>query len=167
MHNLHFVLINATSGKEACDSVENQIIDWGTENNWRTFCGAVSEDDEVYDGEDGRYRPQETEYTTIDKINLAVKEWINQTYYGETARQKFDKGETDLTSWNSVELWSLSEYAKHLSEGCRYKNKEFSILQADTFFEYEFSECGVTDLSYSNEKQEGEKLWVVFLDMHS
>ncbi len=56
MHNLHFILVRASSGEKACQDAENQIIDFGTDNNWRTMCGAVSEDNEVYDAGDGRYR---------------------------------------------------------------------------------------------------------------
>ena len=58
MHNLHFILVRASSGEKACQDAENQIIDFGTDNNWRTMCGAVSEDNEVYDAGDGRYEPK-------------------------------------------------------------------------------------------------------------
>ena len=48
MHNIHFVKVKANSGEEACQVVENLLMDFGTDNNWRDFCGAVSEDNEVY-----------------------------------------------------------------------------------------------------------------------
>ena len=35
MHNLHFILINADSAAEAASGVENEILDWSDENNWR------------------------------------------------------------------------------------------------------------------------------------
>jgi 2,4-dienoyl-CoA reductase (NADPH2) len=69
MHNLHFIVVRSSSGEEACKQAENEIIDFGTDNNWRTMCGAVSQDNEVYDAGDGRYRPAETDYTTIEAIN--------------------------------------------------------------------------------------------------
>lgn len=165
MHNLHFIVVKASSGQEACQEAENQISDWGTENNWRTMCGAVSEDNEVYDAQDGRYRPAETEYTNIDAINNCVKKWIGESFYGATAKEKLDKGENNLDEWNAVELWSLSKHAKHLSESYSYKEREFDILKGDTFYHYEYEECGVTNLCYNSE--DGDKTWIVFCDMHS
>ena len=165
MHNLHFILVRANSGEQACQDAENQIIDWGNDNNWRTMCGALSEDNEVYDAGDGRYRPHETEYTNIDAINQGVKKWIGESFYGATAKEKLDKGENNLSEWNALELWSLSKHAKHLSEAYDYKEKEFDILNGNTFYAYCFDECGVTDLTYEGE--ESEKIWIVFIDMHS
>jgi hypothetical protein len=166
MHNLHFILVRASSGEKACQDAENQIIDFGTDNNWRTMCGAVSEDNEVYDAGDGRYRPHETEYTTIEQINQAVKGWLSESFYGATAKEKLGKGETNLDEWNAVELWSLSRYAKHLSEAHSYKDREFDILKEDVFYAYEYEECGVTNLCYNSE-DDGQKIWIVFVDMHS
>lgn len=165
MHNLHFIVVKASSGQEACREAENQIIDWGTENNWRIMCGAVSEDGEVYDAQDGRYRPKDTDYLTIDAINEAVKGWLSESFYGATAKEKLDKGEINLDEWNAVELWSLSKYARHLSESYPYKEREFDILKEDTFYAYQFDECGVTNLCYNSE--DGDKTWIVFCDMHS
>jgi hypothetical protein len=165
MHNLHFILVKANSGEEACKKAENEIMDFGNENNWRTMCGAVSEDNEIYNAEDGRYRP-ETDYTTIEKINECVSQWTKDSFYGETAKLKFDKGETNLDEWNAIELWSLSKWAKHLSEAHSYKDREFDILKGDTFYTCQFDECGVTDFTYDT-NDDGDKTWVVFCDMHS
>jgi hypothetical protein len=166
MHNLHFILVKANSGEEACKQAETEIIDFGTDNNWRTMCGAVSEDNEVYDAGDGRYRPAETDYTTIEAINEGVSKWIEGSFYGETARLKFEKGETNIMEWDAHELWSLSKWAKHLSEAHSYKGRAFDILKGDTFYGYQFDECGVSDMTYDT-NDDGDKTWVVFCDMHS
>jgi hypothetical protein len=166
MHNLHFILVKAISGEEACKKAENEIIDFGTDNNWRTMCGAVSQDNEVYDAGDGRYEPKDTDYQCIEKINEVVSQWIKDSFYGETAKLKFEKGETNLDEWNPIELWSLSKWAKHLSEAHSYKDREFDILKGDTFYTCQFDECGVTDMTYDT-NDEGDKTWVVFCDMHS
>lgn len=166
MHNLHFISIKAISGEEACKKAENEIIDFGTENNWRTMCGAVSQDNEVYNAEDGRYEPKDTDYQSIEKINEVVSQWIKDSFYGETAKLKFEKGETNLSEWNGIELWSLSKWAKHLSEAHSYKDREFDILKGDTFYTCQFDECGVTDMTYDT-NDDGDKTWVVFCDMHS
>lgn len=165
MHNLHFIVVKACSGQQACQEAENQISDWGTENNWRTMCGAVSEDNEVYDAKDGRYRPIEADCTTIQQINDLIKVWISKSFYGGTAKDKLDKGEFNLEDWNGHELWSLSKHAKHLSEAYQYKDREFDILKGDTFYHYQYDESGATDLCWNSE--DGDKTWVVFCDMHS
>jgi len=166
MHNLHFILVKANSGEEACKKAENEIMDFGTENNWRTMCGAVSQDNEVYNAGDGRYEPKDTDYQSIEAINEVVKEWTKDSFYGETAKIKFEKGETNLDEWDAIELWSLSKWAKHLSEAHSYKDREFDILKGDTFYTCQFDECGATDFTYDTD-DEGDKTWVVFCDMHS
>ncbi len=47
MHNLHLVVVNAENAKDAMHNAEMAIFEWGNENNWRTMCGAVSENDEM------------------------------------------------------------------------------------------------------------------------
>jgi hypothetical protein len=166
MHNLHFIVVRSSSGEEACKQAENEIIDFGTDNNWRTMCGAVSQDNEVYNAGDGRYEPKDTDYQTIEAINNAVGNWTKDSFYGETAKLKFEKGETNLDEWNAIELYSLSKWANHLSEANSYKHREFDILKGDTFYTCQFDECGVTDFTYDT-NDEGDKTWVVFCDMHS
>jgi hypothetical protein len=165
MHNIHFVKIKANSGEEACRMADNLLIDFGTENNWREMCGAVSEDNEVYNSGEGRYEPKDTNYQSIEKINETVSKWTKSSFFGETAKLKFEKGETNLSEWESYELWSLSKLAKHLSEAHSYRNRPFDCMKDDTFFAYQYDECGLTDLTHS--ASDGDKVWFVFVDMHS
>jgi hypothetical protein len=165
MHNLHFIVVRANSGQEACQEADSIIEDFGNENNWRTMCGAVSQDNEVYNADDGRYQPSETQWFTIEKINQCVNNWLKDSFLGETARKKFEKGETNLDEWNQLELYSLSNYADHLSESIGFKHRSFNVLE-DTVFEYSYDQCGVTNFTELNANEE-EKIWVVFCDIHS
>ena len=70
-HNLHLVVIKADSAEDACNSVENEIIDFGNDNNWRTICGSVSEDNEVFISEDNAGFMENME--TIEKINAFIR----------------------------------------------------------------------------------------------
>lgn len=177
MHNLHLVVVKADSAEDACSIVETELESFGNENNWRTICGAVSEKDEVFSKEGdfrGRYTPSDCETLTIEAINKMVKEWMKGNYYGDTAKKKLAKGKLDFSKWNSGDLWSLEQYAKHLYQVAKIKeskkhnkkagkkvSKDFDVLN-DSFYAYEYTECGVTHIDY-----EGEKTYVVFVDMHS
>lgn len=101
MHNLHFVVTRAESPQDACDNVETFISDFGNDNNYRTICGCVSEKNKVFiNDSSGRYSPRDTGYTTIAKINRAIKEWTKETIYGETAKKKIEnaKEKIDLST---------------------------------------------------------------------
>ena len=164
MHNLHYVRVIANSGEEACQKAESALMDYGTENNWRTMCGAVSEDNVVYNNIDGRYIPIATDASTIEAINDQVNGWLKGSFFGETARLKYEKGETNILEWNDIELWSLSKWSEHMSEAYKFKEKSFNVLE-DNFYSYKYDECGVSDCTWSGD---GEgKIWIVFVDMHS
>ncbi len=162
MHNLHLVVIKAENAKDACSTVENELLEWGNENNWRTICGCVSKDNKVYHCEDsGRY-PPDKDSNTIAKINKMVQEWINaEDFCSQQAIEKL-KVEADITKWAPTELWSLQKYAEKLAQDYGLKGKKFNIWK-DTYYEYKYDECGVTNMDYTDKGKE----FVVFVDMHS
>jgi hypothetical protein len=173
MHNLHLVVVRAENGEDACSEAESFLMDWGNENNWRTMCGAVSEDNEVYKASEGRYEPDENT-NTIAKINKMIKGWLKPDLYSETAKKLLAKGKK-VESFNTQELYSLEKYTKFLyeiksvkqSKAYRRKNGEkvsnlFSVLE-DNLYAFSYDECGVT---HTDTDGDG-KLWVVFVDMHS
>jgi len=172
MHNLHFIVVKADTGEDACSEAESFLMEWGNENNWRTMCGAVSEDNEVFDAKDGRYRPDE-DCNTIAKINKYVEAWMKDEFFSTTAKKKLARGKK-VENFTTHELYSLEKYAKFLYEVKSLKqtktylrkegqkvSRNFNVLQ-DNFFAYSYDECGVT------QTDDGEgKIWVVFCDMHS
>ena len=168
-HNLHFIRVTATSGEEACDIAESFISDWGTDNNWRAMCGAVSQDNEVFDNNDayggGRFKPSEFECTSIEHINEIVNKWMQETLYGNTAKELIESGKS-IYDFNTHELWSLKKYAEHLYNVRSFKgddnDKKFDAL-TDYYAPYEYDECGVTDAENGDEG----KTWIVFCDMYS
>lgn len=162
MHNLHYVVVSADDPKSACQIVESEIGNWGNENNWRIICGCISEDNEVYNAEEGRYMPDKDE--TIESINKSIDEFISSTsHYNELAVDKL-KTESDLTKWSKSELWSLERLAKDM-----YEKKDivipFNILDKfyPEIYSWQFDEFGVTKLG----DDMGSKKYVVFVDMHS
>lgn len=164
MHNLHLVVVQAESPEDACNIAENGISDYGDENNWRTICGCVSEENEVYVQEDGRYPPDE-DTNTIDKINAWVDGLLSQpNLYSTTAMQRL-KEEPDISKWtDSQELWSLGQYVEYLKAGVHHRGEKFNVFE-DSYREWDLDECGVTHLDMGTDT--GQKKYVVFVDMHS
>lgn len=168
MHNLHIGLVYAETGEEACNSVESSIETWGDENNWRTICGAVSEDGN-YETEDGRYPPNVCD--TLDKINEMVrKNWMASSFFGQNGKSHIEKFVKEK-KLNAHEWWEVIQYAKHMESVASVEEQgdgDFDIRKKHEFMTWKLSECGVTNLgAWADECPEGEKLWAVFIDMHS
>lgn len=171
MHNLHLFVTKATSPEEACSDVEFDIAEWGNENNWRTICGCVSEDNEVYQKEDGRYPPGKDE--TIDSINKMITGWMLPKVLfqcdgeAEKKMRKHLSGKTLTT----MEWWDIQSYADHMSsikhtEEYDMKGNSFNVLKHEFKF-WKLDNCGVTHGDFTVEDKSNEKLYVVFIDMHN
>ena len=168
MHNLHFYVVKADNAKNACSEVDSLIDSFGDENNWRTICGCVSEDNEVHDigkGDTfgGRYIPSDMNLTTIESINKLVAGWLGDEVRYSMIIKKL-KESPDFTNkeiWKKHDLWCLEKYANSLYQ--RYDIGTFDVLK-DSHFAYQYDECGVTQ--YEGEQTTGKK-YVVFIDMHS
>jgi len=165
MHNLHLLVVIAETGKEACDSAEAWLEEWGTENNWRCMCGAVSQDDEVFVPADaGRFPPDDND-NTIEKINKMVAGWVNAEAWTKSYFDKLMAGKEEMTS---QDWWGVKDYAKHMVEKTASKDSNIDVLDGFSYFEYSYDEIGVTQLDNGDGTVgEGEKKWVVFVDMHS
>lgn len=178
MHNLHLVVLKADNAQDACDTVETEIQDFGNENNWRTICGCVSEDNKILDLTDkfsGRWSPKEKGYNTIADLNKLVMGWMKNNFYGKPALEKLNKeakkGKMNVTKWDTQSLWALQRFAEHQYQvntvkAVRKQRGEKKVnsfdITKDSFFGYSYTECGVTQLDH----MEGKKLFVVLIDMH-
>lgn len=161
MHNIHLVVVKANSHEDAESLVENAIQDWGTENNWRTICGSVSESNTWHNVNDGRWDIDET--TTIESINDMVRGWINDIPLGSILFDELLIGKKKKDDLSFADWYSIKKYAAHMQESTRKKDfgKTFDVF-LDEFFEWELDKCGVTNLYY-----DGKIRYVVFIDMHS
>jgi hypothetical protein len=168
MHNLHYVRITSTNPEDACSEVESQISDWGTENNWRTIGGCVSQDDEVYviprTGTWGNSRWAPEENTTIDDINKQVREWLVPDEYYKKAFDACVEGTVENPfDWYGAKrhcekMYQIESFKKHNPD------REFDVLR-DHFYDWEFNENGVTGID-DHELGEDEKIYIVYVDMH-
>lgn len=167
MHNLHLVVTHADSPKEACNDVETYIEDFGTENNWRSIEGCVSEDNEVFVNDDeynNKSWIEEEEFSTIEKINQKVKSWIEYKDY-ETEAPEILKRIANGERVDSTEAWKaykfMEMYYHSVSTGVDVE--KFDVLK-DNYFEFHYNENGVTHTGY--EKGENQKTYIVFVNMH-
>ena len=176
-HELHLIVVKAIDGKEAMGKAESFIEDWGDENNWRHFCGAVSEDNVVTIGEEGGDWLDDS-CNTIEKINEMVKRNLRSQLndisiddFNNTIKilkqYIIDKKIKDpegfvYGNYNVYELNHVYDLVWSLLYNKIYDIDKFDILK-DEFLCVEYDEFGVTDY-YPNDKDEG-KLHVVFVDM--
>lgn len=155
MHNLHFVVTKADNAQEACDNVEGFVEGFGNENNYFSVCGSVSENNEVFSTEGGRYAP-EKENNTIKKINKWLQKVVTDYKKEPIAVTKFKNNEPlEVFEWLQIKAYANSMYNTY-----DFKD-DFNCLK-DEVFAYEYNEVGVTH----DTTNEGKNTYVVFVDMH-
>jgi hypothetical protein len=162
-HSLHLLVVRAKNGEEACRIAEGETLDFGNDNNWRSFVGAVSEDNEVYHDEHEEQSWME-DCESIEAINKKVTEWRGpEVYDAKEGKALLLKAAKKPNAMKSMDWYGLRKYAEFKQEGGG-KTAKFDVLY-ESFYEYKYEEEGVTHLESLNKKD--GKLWVVFMDMHS
>lgn len=170
MHNLHYVIVEAGSGQEACETAISAIEHWGDENNWRVACGAVSATGEVYSSGEGRW--DDPESLNLDNILETSKRWISvsDNHHAKTF-QKVVEAVNLGKPVETIDWYIVKKYAEFKSDqGWALEGNKITPDQFDPFKHefraWNFAECGVThnsDLS----KVPTENQWCVLIDMHS
>lgn len=168
MHNLHYVVIEASSGQEACDGVESAIESWGDENNWRAICGAVSANGVIHNCGDGRWEPE-----AMTEVENNVQNWVfgvpwNKSQF-EDALAKVNAG----VAMTSMDWYSIKTYAEEMSDkawalhdfGNGKAKTTFDIFK-DEYRSWKLDQCGVTHIGNLSQAKP-KNLWVVSVDMHS
>lgn len=173
MHNRHFIIVQADSGKDAVGTALTYIEDWGTENNWREAVGAISNKGRKYG--DHNY--------TLKKINRIFEEMVQKadTGFGTTdedyqhladvMKRLVEGGFTGaaIKDIDNLDIWRVKNFMKHIYAVSnvfdnRQINKEtidrpFDVFK-DVYMPYEYDEGGVTH-------QDENGNWCVIIDMHS
>jgi hypothetical protein len=175
MHNLHYLLVEADNGQEACGYAEGQIESFGDENNWRTICGATRINGEIYNTKEGRWEAvslDEIKKGLVDAIfNTSGEEDFSEKCFHEALAKFNAKQKMTGMDWYYVRKYAEEAGAKVdcLSQG----GKVDLTPEAFDPFEHEdrswkLDEFGVTHLLHGNEDPENKKnLWLVAVDMHS
>jgi len=177
MHNLHFVTVEASSGTEACNLATEEIEGFGCENNWYVACGAVSQYNEVHASGEGRYQPTDE---TIESLNETLIKHIKPVLTAPVKDnlEKMARGDTDFEGYVVYEVKKYIEDLYQQSQSNHNDNK-FNLL-FDEYYARVYDEFGVTILHNTGKPEnstdfikdgdfnnEEDRLWVVFIDMHS
>lgn len=162
MHNLHLIVINAEDLKDACKIAESVLLDWGTENNWRSFIGAIDQEGNTYfTGEGREFINKEV---TLEYLTQMVKGWVSKSFWGTDGGKllrSIANGRRKLTSLESHHWWSIMKYAEFKGQSTDLDLKHLDIFK-DEFYSGHFDECGITNFAKDEEKK-----YIVFIDMHS
>ena len=175
MHNLHFVVVEAETGEDACSEAGSQIEDWGTENNWWVTCGAISAEGKTYKSPDGG-RWEVEENMTVEEVKKTAAGWLFGTddFMEKSFKKVIAKFTAGKEKMDSGDWYIIKKYAEEQGDCCWATMKlkgepELTAENYDPFYKgyrsYKFDECGITVLC--DEATPKEKRWIVFLDMHS
>jgi len=186
MHNLHLILVNADSAEEAASTVENEILHWGDENNWRRIGGIASEDgkDDVENHDsarwpllflDGEDMPKEGTYFSrmVAYLHAIIREPVTFPYRPyETypdIRSALPALADVLRDFNpdtgdDHTLWAVGRNLAHLRALMKSKAALDAGKEIPEFYSWQLDNTGLTDLS---EQSTGSRRYLVFLDMHS
>lgn len=185
MHNLHLIVVNADSAQEAANEVTSEILEWGNDNNWRSIGGVASEDgsDDIQNLEKAGWG-----LAFLDDLNLEAANYFKKAiaYHHRKIIQPFvingingmifdnllsalkavanELQQFDCLTSKQSDLWRAEQNIKLIGELFSAKQSLEAGSELPEFFSWEFSEYGLTDLTAQTE---GEKRYIVFLDMHS
>lgn len=186
MHNIHFILVKAPSAHEAAAFASETIADWGDSNNWRSIGGIASEDgtDDVENLEDADWGlsfledeagvPKQGNYfsRTIAYIRALITDpvqlsglsgshgTINDAIAAVCNRMRaFDEASDD-----SHTLWQMGRNLNHLYELANARKALSQGGELAEFYAWQLDETGFTDMTQA---ADGQKRYIIFLDMHS
>jgi hypothetical protein len=169
MHNLHLLRIRATSPQQACTDAETAIEDWGDENNGRTICGCVSQDNKVHTAS-GEHDWIDHTRNTITRLNKLVAASLRtdvgpmgcnkNTFLAVAACIK-----DGVKIVDDLDVYRAKRYLEHYdSVMSAPRADKFNVLKHQ-FNPEKYDEFGLTDITDQGSKK--GKLYIVFLDMHS
>ena len=187
MHNLHFILVKADSAEDAASMVENELLSWGNENNWRSIGGIASEDGsgDIEDHEGGGWKLsflddqdnvlREGTYFSraVAYLRHSITEPVIFSYAPYSTHPDLRSAlhtlsdtlrEFDPDTDSSNDLWALGRNLKHLSELMDSRAALKAGEEIPQFYDWQFDQEGLTDLT---DQSEGISRYLVFLDMHS
>ena len=159
MHNAHFIIVAGQESDDARFNVESELEEWGNENNWFDIR-------RIIDLSNDNDNPSDVEYlqVVVDELNKVAS--IDRKQY---IIDQINTLQTQLDCGGRHIYWQLSEWYKELyyitGVTNPYTVENLRDNTCDEYYPYTYDEFGLT--SYAQELDEGEKLFLVEVDMHS
>jgi hypothetical protein len=155
MHHIHFVIVPADNAEDAAETVQTELSDWGTMNNWRHPVCAVSQDGKFHDLEDNGW------FNNIDDVYEYVAKLITDDY---RLSWKDIQCIAKKDNPSFLELYDIAKAAEHLAEKAMIKPEEFNLFK-DEFFSGRYEYPGITNLQF--DVCDGQQLFAVAFDIHT
>jgi len=166
MHNIHYIIVNASDHEEAEANALGQIESWGDENNWRCAIGSIAEDGKAHATGEGRGND---ETLTLDDVRKSLREAVHgKSWHMKEAKKVMRAalaGKTaDLTGldWYHVKRYAEDQQASADAHGVP-ENGDFDAFKT-SYYAWAFNEFGITDLTETDSE---EPKFIVVIDMHS
>ncbi len=169
MHNLHFLVTSADNASDACNTAESFISDFGDDNNYSCVEGALSEDNSLFvckDVSNPRWI-RASDYATCELISSIFSKILEDSNNGSEAVNLM-KYYLEGRKLRGMDWFIIERFAKSMKDRADAKDNSsgltFNVL-TDSFCEFQYDEFGVSHTGYA--KANLQKLYVVFIDMHS
>lgn len=188
--SIHYLIINANTAQEAMDAVLSDVVEWGTEDNYKHIVGAIDTNGVKYAPETPVYywNSADLEETNLELIHSKIAGILDP--FADIANHASTKAEilsllSHITNgirdgkadWDVMKEFTFSQGARIQRLGQRFFDTiqaledmgikdpaSFSIWE-HTFRSWQLDEYGVTDLRGS--KEFGENDYCVLLWVHS
>lgn len=158
MHNLHFIIANGETQYDAIQQVENELDNFGDENNWYNI-------NEMVNLKDLTQQQKDLVTWHLDNLNKSTsKDEL------EKLKSESDVLLSKVDNDSPHVYWQLSRKFEEIYYLLRVKTKYTidNILNGNfnNFYEYQYDEYGITDLTY-NYDEDTDNLYFIIVDMHS
>ena len=184
-HNVHFLLIKASSAADAARIAVENTCDWGDINNYSCIGGIASEDgnDDIDNHDDGGWSlaflndenvPKDGTYFSraahyISQLSAETVISYGMPEHCKNFRAALDGARGQLEAfnpdnYNGDELGTLRRHLKHLYEVIGTSSALKTASAIPELHAWDFMEEGCTDMTHLSC---GDKRYMVFLDMHS
>jgi len=152
MHNIHYIVVEADSHKDAQSEVEAYLFGYGDEDNYFSFIGSLSRDD-------GSIAKGNSDRWDVDKLNTKkIQETINLEYKYEIPTKDVVIGVYDGSIDNGLDSYKVARYFEYLRE----KNSTHDNIWKARYYSEQYDKVGITNLTFSDKNN-----YIVAIDMHS
>lgn len=184
MHHTLYLIIQASDPHEAIEAALSHIEDWGTDNNWRTAVGAISQKT----GKVTQPKKRESHHFAVaenalkqinemfqNKINNPVPEWLELDRMKGMIQKLVDgnfSGETiqKMAADKNNSFWAFKQFAMEIygvyNHVKYHPNEPFDVFKHE-YRPYDYDEISVTHIDVGDEVGEDDDLYCIAIDMHT